>query len=68
MTDDQITEALNAYEADPELLAGAMRLAGVEASGDAASDVRALADNFGLDVENVLYGLFDEDSPLYGNE
>lgn len=67
LNDDQIKEALNAYEADPELLAGAMRVAGVEPSGEAAADVRALAENFGLDVESVLYGLFDEDSPLYEN-
>ena len=65
MTDDEILAALAASSADPRFLAYIVEASGVEPTGDAVADVRALAAAHDVQVESLLYGLFDEDSPIY---
>lgn len=64
-TDEDIRIGLQALDIDPEHMAEVVVDAGVQASGDAAADIRALADQWGLEIDGVLYALTSPDSPLF---
>jgi len=67
LTDSDIEAILESSDVTPEQLAYIMGAAGVVPSDDAVADVRALAQQLGLPVLDMLYGFYAEDSPLFAD-
>ena len=66
-SDAEIKVILSTTEVSPEMLVGVMNMAGLEATGDAIADVKALAEATGLPMETMLYGFIAEDSPFFAD-
>lgn len=67
LTDEEISEVLNAAGADPAVIVAIVEMSGVIPTGNAVADLRALAAEHDVEIESLLYGLFAEDSPLFND-
>ena len=65
ISDEEIKATFESGACTPEQLAHLMIAADVDVTGDLAKDVRELAEMFDVDVESLLYGITEPDSPLY---
>jgi hypothetical protein len=65
LTDEEVSAVIAAADISPMILAIVVSASGIDATGDAVADIRKLAEEWGFEVEDVLYGLFEfEDSPM----
>ena len=68
LSDEEIARVLAASDAKPKDLAQLVELAGATPTGDAVGDAKAMAEQLGLEVEDMLYGLFAENEPLFNDD
>lgn len=68
MDDQEIAQVLAASDVEPEDLAELVEMAGVQPTGDAVGDIKAMAYHVGVEVESLLYGLFSEDNAMFADE
>lgn len=65
LTDEDIAGIAGDSDVDPEELVELVRMAGIEPTGELATDLKVMAEALGLQVEHVLFGLYHEGSEWF---